>query len=60
MKHEEIPGFKDVRKDLKDARIMQVKATTEEERRKADELVKKLRTEMTKLIYNYQEEGKVK
>ena len=60
MKHEEIPGFKDVRKDLKDDRIMQVKATTEEERRKADELVKKLRTEMTKLIYNYQEEGKVK
>ena len=60
MKHDDIQGFKAIREELKDARILQVKATTEEERRKADALVKKLRTEMTKLIYDYQEERKVK
>ncbi len=60
MKHDDIQGFKAIREELKDARILQVKATTEEERRKADALVKNLRTEMTKLIYDYQEERKVK
>lgn len=60
MKHDDIQGLKEIREELRDARILQVKATTEEERRKADRLVKKLRNEMAKTLFEHREERKVK
>ncbi len=60
MKREEIPGYKEIRKELTDARIMQVKATTVAEREAAKKLVAKLRRKMAEVISDYKVGGKVK
>ena len=60
MKHEEIPGYTELRKQLTDARVVEFRAATEEERLKANKEVGKIRQEMAKLLFQNEEKEKRK
>ena len=60
MKHEEVPGFKELREELKDARIVLVRASNEKEREEAQKRVKELRQSIARAMYEDRERRRVK
>lgn len=56
MKNDNIPVFSKLREELKEARMLQIRAATDEERDKASKLVKDLRRQLARLVYDHSEE----